>query len=124
MLIHYQIFSVNLLETFCPHTSLSMKFGTGRSEGNNCIVLKTMSITFDYLNLLQIMTEQLMFHNCASLCSLCKGKEGVKKVNISLVFMNYRNKNQNVADCLFGSNRKVNVCLRRLRRWNSGSEQF
>jgi hypothetical protein len=35
--------------------------------------------------------EQPMYHNCASLCSLCEGKEMIKVIYISLVFINYRN---------------------------------
>jgi F0F1-type ATP synthase alpha subunit len=31
-----------------------------------------------------------MYHKCASLCSLCKGKEGVKIIYISLGFKNCR----------------------------------
>jgi len=38
-----------------------------------------------------------MYHNCASLCLLCGGKEGEKTIYISLVLMNYRNLHQRVA---------------------------
>jgi hypothetical protein len=41
---------------------------------------------------IKAVEEQPMYHNCASLCSLCEGKEGAKTIYISLVFMNYRNK--------------------------------
>jgi hypothetical protein len=38
------------------------------------------------------VSEQPMYHNFATLCSLCEGKEGVKTIYMSLVLMNYRNK--------------------------------
>jgi len=68
--------------------------------------------------------EHPMCHICASLCSLCEGKEGAKTIYVSLVFINYRNKNQHAADYLFGLNRHFYVGLRRLRRWNSETETF
>jgi hypothetical protein len=50
-------------------------------------------------------------------------KEGKGKENyISLLSLNYRNLNQNAADCLFGSNRQANFGYRRLRRWKPGRE--
>jgi hypothetical protein len=50
---------------------------------------------------------------------VCELKEYAKKINISLLFVFYRNWNQHAADCLVGSNRKVNVRFGRLRPWNS-----
>jgi len=40
---------------------------------------------------IKCVAEQPMYHNCASLCSLCEGKVGAKAIYISLVFMNYSN---------------------------------
>ena len=53
-----------------------------------------------------------MYHNCASLCSLCQGEGGTKTIDIWLAFLNYSNKSQHAADYLFGSNSKFSVGFR------------
>jgi hypothetical protein len=37
------------------------------------------------------MGEQPIYHNCASMCSVCEGKKGAKKIYIPLLFVYYRN---------------------------------
>jgi len=73
-----------------PPGSLNMKFGTRRREEklyklpNDCegaVGLKPMKLVF----------EQPIYHNCASLCSVCELKECAKEINISLLFVFYRN---------------------------------
>jgi hypothetical protein len=73
-----------------PPRCLNMKFGTRRSEeklymlGNDCEVsvgLQPMKLVF----------VQPIYRNCASLCSVCELKEYAKKINISLLFVFYRN---------------------------------
>jgi hypothetical protein len=39
-----------------------------------------------------------MYHNCASLCALCEGKEGAKKMLHLTFFINYRNKNHHASE--------------------------
>ena len=78
-----------------------------------------------YLSLAnKLVWKEPMYHTCALLCSLREGREGGKTTDILGFSMNSRNWNQHAVDYLFGSNRDVSFCLRRLRRWDLGSEQF
>jgi len=85
VLTYYRIVSVHLIETFCPPKSLNMKFGRRRDEEKYCTVLKIMSITSGCIYPIKTVGEQPMYQNCASLCSLCKGKDGAKTIYISLL---------------------------------------
>jgi len=58
----------------------------------------------------------MIYHNCASLCSLIKEKEEEKTIYISLAFINYGNYNQHFVDYLMVSNRQVTVGFLLLRR--------
>jgi hypothetical protein len=62
-----------------------------------CTELKTTSIILPALANNPVV-EKLMYHNCASMCSVGKREEGANTIYISIVFMNYRNSNQNAAD--------------------------
>ena len=73
--------SVHLLENFCPCRRLNMNF-TQEGVRKSCIDLKTHScICLSLAN--KTVGEQPMKHNCASLCSLCEGKDGAKTIYIS-----------------------------------------
>jgi hypothetical protein len=56
-----------------------MKFGTRRSEVN-LYGLKNKCEVSVRLQPIKSAGEQLMYHNCASLCSVCEVKEGSKKL--------------------------------------------
>ena len=118
----YQIVSVHLLETFRPPGSLNMKLGTRRSE-NTVLEWKVLPPSA-CLYPIKAVEGQPMYHNSASQCSLCEGKEGAKGIYISMCFVYYRNCSQHGADCLFSTNRQFSVGFRHMQRWDSHVEQF
>jgi hypothetical protein len=56
----------------------------------NCTALKTTSRILSDFSEKKGVAEEPMYHNCTSLCSLCKRKEEAKKY-ITPVFINFRN---------------------------------
>jgi len=77
-----------------------------------------------FLYPIKAVEEQPMYHNSASQCSLCEGKEGAMGIYISMCFVYYRNCSQHDADYLFGTNRPFSVGFRLMRPWASEVEQF
>ena len=65
-----------------------------------------------------------MYHNSASQCSLCEGKEGAKGIYISMCFVYYRICSQHAADYLYDTNSHFSVAFRRKRSWASEVGQF
>jgi len=97
---------------FRPPGSLNKKWGKRRSE-KNCILYPIKAVE-----------EQPMYHNSASQCSLCEGKEEGKGIYISMCFVYYRNWSQHAADYLFGTNGQFSVGFRPMRRWAFAFEEF
>ena len=71
----------HLHETFSPARSLKKERGTGRRD-KNFTDLKTLSRFLSVFSQKKNVIGQRMYHNCASLCSLCEGKEGAKTIYI------------------------------------------
>jgi len=85
-----------------------MNFGKrGREEKFYCLENDIQNSVC--LQPIKAVAEQPMYHNCASLCSLCEGEEGAKTIYISLVFMKYRESNQHADNYVFGSIHQVSV---------------
>ena len=65
-----------------------------------------------------------MYHNCASLSSLCKGKEGEKQFTYQLLREIQELRPTFWCLIFFLSNQQVRVDFRWLRGWNSETELF
>ena len=106
-----------------PPRSPNIKFGKRKSK-EKLHRLQNDSEVDVWLQPIKSVGEQLMYRNCASLCSQCETKESAEKICISLLFMNYRNWNQHATDCLFGSNHKLSVGFGRLQLWASDTKRL
>jgi len=81
--------SIHLFETFGPPGSLNMKFTQGEAKKIK-LNLKDSLVSI-CLDPIKAMEERPMYHNSASQCSLCEGKEGAKGIYISMCFVHHRN---------------------------------